>query len=472
MDHRDIILNLFLGNEMEGGPANLYLRRHGEAIEAVPLLGPRSPAAVHCDERELRVSGAWQGIRIVVSLVLAASDPAWFWHVDLENTGGVAAALDLIYAQDLGLAQYGAVRLNEYYVSQYVDHTPLSHRERGIVLASRQNQSMGGRHPWCVIGSLGQGVSFATDALQVYGLATRAGRAPAGLAAGLPGARRQHEHSMAAIQDAPLRLEPGAKAERGFFGWFEADHPEATSAADLAFVDHALAMPEAVAVQAAEVDDGQVPAASLFASAPLLEALELSETEVVDLFGTNLREVEREDGRTLSFFIGDRRHVVLRAKERGVLRPHGHILRTGDGLTPDEAALTSTAWMAGVFNSMVTQGHVSINRFLSTTHSYLGLFRSHGQRLFAELDGGWQLLDVPSAHEMTPQACRWFYRHSGGLIRIESRAPSDRHELSLSVEVVSGPALRLLLPHPVALNGEHGADLEPVRAAPHTPARL
>src|SRR4029453_7306015 len=160
---------------------------------AVPLLGPRSPAAVHCDERGLRASGAWQGIRFVVSLVLAESDPAWFWHVDLENPGGVAATLDLIYAQDLALAHYGAVRLNEYYVSQYIDHTPLSHPERGVVLASRQNQSMGGRNPWCVIGSLGHGVSFATDALQVHGLATRAGRAPAGLAADLPRAPRHHD---------------------------------------------------------------------------------------------------------------------------------------------------------------------------------------------------------------------------------------------------------------------------------------
>ena len=32
--------------------------------------------------------------------------------------------LDLIYAQDVGLAHYGAVRLNEYYVSQYLDHAP------------------------------------------------------------------------------------------------------------------------------------------------------------------------------------------------------------------------------------------------------------------------------------------------------------------------------------------------------------
>ena len=67
-----------------------------------------------------------------------------------------------------------------------------------------------------------------------------------------------------------------------------------------------------------------------------------------------------------------------------MLRPHGQILRTGDGLVPDEASLTSTAWMAGVFHSLLTQGHVSINRLLSTVRSYLGLFRSHGLRIFVE----------------------------------------------------------------------------------------
>ena len=177
MDHGDIMLNLFLGNELEGGPANLYLRRLGESVEAIPLLGPRSPAEVRCDSQGLTLAGTWQDIRFTVSLVLAETAPAWFWHVALENTGDAAATLDLIYAQDLALAHYGAVRLNEYYVSQYLDHTPLAHPERGWVLASRQNQSMGGRNPWCLIGSLGEGVSYATDALQVHGLATRAGRA-------------------------------------------------------------------------------------------------------------------------------------------------------------------------------------------------------------------------------------------------------------------------------------------------------
>ncbi len=75
--------------------------------------------------------------------------------------------VDLVYAQDLALAAYGAVRMNEYYVSQYVDYTPLTHARCGHVLAVRQNLSMGGRNPWAVIGSLRRAVSFATDALEL-----------------------------------------------------------------------------------------------------------------------------------------------------------------------------------------------------------------------------------------------------------------------------------------------------------------
>jgi hypothetical protein len=110
MDHGDMMLNLFLGNETEGGPSNLYLRRHGKVIEVMPLLGPRSPAAARCDERSLTFSGEWRGIRFVTSMMLAESASAWFWHVELENAGSVAKTVDLVYVQDLALAYYGAVR--------------------------------------------------------------------------------------------------------------------------------------------------------------------------------------------------------------------------------------------------------------------------------------------------------------------------------------------------------------------------
>jgi len=463
MDHGDIILNLFLGNEMEGGPANIWLRRVDGTAESIPLLGPASPASFSTDGTSFSASGRWRDLVFRVSLVLAESKPAWFWHVEVENEGTSPLACDLIHTQDLAIAHYGAVRLNEYYVSQYVDHTPLEHASRGCAVASRQNLSMRGCCPWTLIGSLGRGTSYATDALQFHGLATREGVEPIGLASGLPGLRRQHEHSMAAIQDEAFILAPGSKIQRGFFGWFETDKTTATSVDDVSSVNEVLALPEAAPPQSfgSMDEDGGGRHASLFVSAPLFKTVEPDETAVLEFFGGKARHEERENGELLSFFTGDASHVVLKAKELETLRPHGHLLRSGGSITADESALTSTAWMGGVFHSMITQGHVSINRFLSTCHTYLGLFRSHGQRVFVEIDGAWQLLDQPSAFEMAPDSCRWLYKHRDGLILVRSLAPDDRHELQLEISVLDGPATRFLISHHVAMNGDDGSSSVP-----------
>ena len=45
----DIVVNLFVGSTLEGGPTNLVLRRHAKGIESTPLLGPRSPTRWHRD---------------------------------------------------------------------------------------------------------------------------------------------------------------------------------------------------------------------------------------------------------------------------------------------------------------------------------------------------------------------------------------------------------------------------------------
>src|SRR4029079_17550675 len=121
-------------------------------VECTPLLGPQSPTRFEFDPRSGRFSGAgsWQGIDYARELVLSTSATSWFWHVQLANRSAQAQVLDLTYAQDLALAPYGAVRMNEFYVSQYVDHTPLSHPTRGVLVASRQNQAADGRHPWSI----------------------------------------------------------------------------------------------------------------------------------------------------------------------------------------------------------------------------------------------------------------------------------------------------------------------------------
>jgi hypothetical protein len=186
--------------------------------------------------------------------------------------------------------------------------------------------------------------------------------------------------------------------------------------------------------------------------------------QLARLFGGGWRHVERDGATTLSFFAGASGHVVTRRRASRAASA-GSILRTGDRLAPEEASLTTTAWMGGGFHSMLTQGHVNVNRLLSTTRSYLGLTRSTGQRVFVETADGWTRLDVPSAFEMTPGSCRWVYAHPGGTIEIRSRAATDRHELVLSIAILDGAPCRFLVSHHVALGGDDGADAVPVRFA-------
>lgn len=449
LEHRDVVVNTFPGTEMEGGPTNLHLRRDGAAV---PLLGPRSPGRITLDAGGLRVCGEWRQVRFAVVLVLAQSAPAWFWHVRLENVGTTPARVDLVHTQDVSLAPYGATRMNEYYVAQYLDHAALSHAQRGVALAVRQNMAVGDRNPWAVVGALGRAVAWATDALQLDGLA-----------GDLPSCRLQHEHAMAALQDEATTLAPGAVSERGFFGWLEPHHPEPTADADVALVDRALALPEATSPAWPTNDTGTAPATSLFTARPVIAGAALDDAALARLVPGERRHVERDGDTLLSFFTDTHRHVVLPAKERRSLRPHGHIVRTGDRLAPVEASLTSTAWMDGVFHSLVTQGHVNINRVLSTVRSYRGLTCTGGLRIFVERDDGWHRLGLPSVFEMTPSSCRWTYVLPDGVVRIESAAATTRHELTLAIDVSSGPARRFLLSHHVALGGDDGLEPRPAR---------
>ena len=463
-----ISIALFPGNELEAGTTNLYLRaiRDGAAPPAwIALLGPGSATRFHQDtQQQLTGVGSWQSLEYRLQLVLARDASVWFWHIELTNRSRTDLTLDLTYAQDLALAPYGAIRMNEFYVSQYIDHTPLAEERRGVLIASRQNQAAEGRYPWSLLGALGRGSSYATDALQLHGTAARAALPSPGVAGQLPAHRLQHEHSMVVIRAAALPLPAGAAARSGFFGCFEPDHPAATGSRDLERLPGIFAL--AAAQPAVERSPSASPAAaqssvstgaSLFSHAPVLATGALDDSARRRCFTEPYRHEEHDaEGRLLSFFAGAHSHVVLQEKELRVLRPHGHLLRTGWHLTPDESALTSTVWMSGVFHSMVTQGHVSINRFLSTVRSYLGLFRSQGLRVFAEIEGRWQLLHMPSAFEMNPHSCRWIYQHAQGLIEVGSEARSDPHELTLRLAVTAGPPARFLITLHVALNGDDG----------------
>lgn len=459
----ELCIHLFPGNALEAGQTQLVLRlwegaaADGEPHHLLPLLGPASPARWEVAEEGYVARGRWQGLDFELRLRLAAHEPVWFWHLAVDNVGEAVRTIDAILQHDLALAPHAALRLNEYYVSHYVDFTPLDHPSRGTLLAVRQNQPVAGRHPWALLGSLRRAVSYATDALQVLGRAEgRFGETPPAWRKGLPGRRLQQEQAMGALQDAAVTLPPGARCALGFFGGLVEDHPGASGSEDLARADAWLALPEATPCAAAQ-GSRHAPLASLFHRAPRLGSAALSASELDALFGTRQHEEAGPDGTAWSFFCeATGEHVVLPAKERAVLRPHGHLLRSGRHLVPDEAAMTSTCWMGGVFHSMVTQGHVSLNRLTSTLHGTLGQFRSQGLRAFVDLGEGWTLLDQPSAFAMSARAARWWYRHAGGLIEVRAEADAEAPVLRWQLEAIEGPAPACLVTLHLALDGDDG----------------
>ena len=460
-----VMLNLFPANALEGGPANLWLRRlDGGMPQALPLLGPRSPLVTLAAEPCLAhaASGRWQGLKVDVQLRLARADAALFWHVVVTNESQEPVTLDLLWAQDVGLAPLGTVRINEHYVSHYLDLSPLPHAQHGTLLAVRQGQPVNGRFPWLLAGSLHRAVSYATDGWQLHGLGTRAGGEPAALLKGLPGQRLQHEHALVALQEQSHTLAPGAQAHLGHFLLARAHHPQASGSADLAEVDALLALPEAqpLALDAPVATVGAAP--SLFARAPWFDARPLSDELLDTLCPGPRRHVERDGGGALlSYWRGEHTHGVLREKELQVQRPHGHLLHSVRSLVPDETALASTVWMAGVFHSMLTQGHVGINRMLSTVRGMLGQFRSHGVRMFVDRGQGWLQLGVPSVWEMEPDACRWVYRDETSVIEVVSQGQPGAHAMALELQVVAGPDVRVRVTHHVCLAGDDGVTPAP-----------
>lgn len=457
------------------GLLQLWLRDRATG-RSWPMLGAGSGSSVGVREGALVVTGqADAGLGWQVTLTLDPARTAWAWHVEVLNDGPVAREVDVVHAHDVALAAPRTLRTNELYVSQYLDIGPLHGDGFGTALAVRQNSAQAGLTPWCVLACTTPVVAWATDALDVHGLAARAGSPPAGLGGDLPSRRRQHEHTLATLQTARCRLEPGQRLATSFAGLLVEDHPAATSEADVRLVGQALdlarsaasALPAASPQQASAAAPGLAAPTGAYDLGRTLAARPPTDTEVEQLWPHPWRAVERgDDGSLLSFFTADDEHVVTRAKEVSTLRPHGTILRTGDTAVPDPGSLTVTSWMTGSPLSYLTCGNATDGRVLTTVRGYLGLHRAHGVRVLVEVAGRWRLLDLPSAFAMTPDGARWVHLvdgdggDPGGVLEVRTTTPPAEHVVRMSVRVTSGQPRRVML----ALHLDTGDD--PLPAPP------
>lgn len=433
----DTLINQILGNYLEPGLAQIRIRilpNKSRAIKSIPITGPGSTSAFSYQETTEKVpSGAlrhtsadqlrWEGnekhLRYTAELILHEKLSSWFWKVSVQNMGSSQLLVDIMASQDVGLASPWFVRLNEAYACHYIDAAVLIDPKINQVLCLRQNLAQGDGYPWLMMGCLDGSEGFLTDGFDLFGTRYKGGSPP--LIAKHPKIEsriRQYEFAYPTLKSNVLSLAPSEKRHISFFGLFEKNHPEASSAKDLRKIRSLGKVRGAKPTLTARTS--QPHSTNLFTTTYSFPAETLSEDDCLALFPGEHRHQEKKGRQLLSFFYNDSAHVILREKELLVERPHGHILRSGSTILQDDDLLSTTVFAAGVFGSQTTIGNTAYNKIISGNRNALFLVKSIGTRIFVhdESTKMVHLLDVPSAFEMGLGYARWIYKQADHLIEV------------------------------------------------------
>lgn len=425
-----------------GKGANLYLRVRKEVPLVRPLFSPESHG-YRVSENSFAVSGRVENIEFLCSLILTDHPHGWHFLIELTNRGESPVEVDLIYIQDAGLKAIDSGLVNEYYAAQYLDRRILDHPEFGKVICIRQNLAEAGMHPWLLLTCLNGSASATTDGMLIFGNSFRGTDQAAFLTTDHPGGEYAGESPYVALRSRPVIIPSGYHQTIRFAGLYLPDHPEATSEKDLDYL-----------TRVQNISSGYLPGQSetshpgnysLFDRVALFQADELNEQDISKFFGELRRFEEFADGKLLSFFTAENHHVVLKAKELLVDRPHGHILQAFTSWLPDESIMSTTVYMAGVFNSHVTQGNTNFNNLLSIITGQFHLAGKEGQRIIIQRKGSYKLLGVPSAFEMGLNFCRWIYKFDDTVIQIRTWAMPGHPQINTDFQVLEGEPLDVIV---------------------------
>ena len=390
--------------------ANLYLRKRTKPFEYKALLGPESNSRFHLSEDSFIARGNWADLDYICVLQLSKKSLSWQWLIEITNTSDDPVELDLIYLQDAGLKPVNAGLINEYYVSQYLERLILEDKNYGSVICCRQNMKESVGNPWLMITCKNRAIAASVDGMQFYGKTFRETGIPEGLSVIRLGGEYAGESSVLALQEKPFNLAHGDSHKSSFIGTYLPDHPQATSDNDLNQLA-GLMIEFGDEILPQNSHDLITPDKNIFNTSAFLSVDDLSDKELTRFFDKERRHCEEENGQLLSFFRKQNNHVILRAKEIIVDRPHAHIMQAKAGYVPDENIVSTTSYAYGVFNSHLTQGNTNFNILLSICPSQFNLAPETGQRIFVEINGRRYLLGVPSAFEIGLNHCRWIYKH-------------------------------------------------------------
>lgn len=445
MMYKNIMINQWVANPVDGSLNNLYLRVHSaDGIIIVPLMGARSVSKVQYSESKVSWQGSAEGLHYELTFHLTQHD-IWFWEVQLK---GEDAEVDVVYGQDVGLADKGAVRSNEAYLSQYIDHAAFEHGQNGYAVCSRQNMPQQGAFPYLQQGGLTKLVGYSTDGFQFYGLSYKETNVPEALTQSmLANEVYQYEFAFTALQSE--RVKVNGTARFVFYGLFKPDHPETIKGLEYKS-DITRAWEEANA-QSHEFNQQLDKVTFSSNLGDPLTTVSMTQDEIARYF-PNRRQEEFAGERLLSFFTETHEHVILKEKELLVERPHGHILMSGDNARLKEDVMTTTSYMYGIFNSQVVVGNTSFNKMLTNARNALNVMKTSGQRIYVEVQGEYRLLTMPSMFELGFNYARWYYKMVDDTLVITNLTTVDTPEIHLQVRSQSGKAYRFLVTNQITMN--------------------
>ncbi|WP_227001787.1 GH36-type glycosyl hydrolase domain-containing protein [Virgibacillus necropolis] len=442
--HKNSLINQWMSNPLDGSLNNIYLRLHqASGIKVVPLLGVHSTSTLSVTDSYVKWQGSTEGIAYQVTFH-PTEKGIWFWDIILN---GNDVEVDVIYGQDLGLADKGAVRSNEAYMSQYMDHTVFEDEKRGFVVCTRQNQPQQEGFPYIQQGSLGKAIGYSTDGFQFFGLSYKTTNTPEVLKKPtLANETYQYEFAYTALQSERVKL--AGQQQFVFYGLFKENHPNATTALDYENEIYD-AWQQLEKNEAIEHSVERVYLSSAIGNP--LQTVEMTEEEI-DGYFPDRQLGERDQASLLSFFTRTYEHVILKKKEELVERPHGHILMSGQNENVQEDTLSTTSYMYGLFNSQLVVGNVNMNKMITNARNPLNIMKTSGQRIYVEIDGIYHLLTMPSMFELGFNYARWYYKTESELFIITNFTTVDSPEVQLDVRSTSGKAYAYLISNQVTMN--------------------
>ncbi len=441
--YQDNQINMLRGNLIDGQLSNIYLRvYHNDKIKSVfPLIGLKGKTSYHIDKNKIIYQG--KILNSDYQVVLSIYDNIYYYDVLVNKTTDFDK-YDLVFTQDVGINNIGAVLQSEAYNAQYLDHKVFLNN-LGYTIRSKQNQ---GVNQILQIGSLNKTVGYATDGFQVFKTGYKTSSELEGLKDKLPNLNYQYEFPLLTLSSEII--ETNNNHTTTFYGYYE--------------IGDGLYENEIEISHNHKVNDKYISLDNKISFNNLniktLKTYPLSKKFYKRY--NNKRFIEKNNkNELLSFFTNNHTHVVTNIKESNTTRPHGHILLSGDLLNGTKNSFASTNWMFGVFSSHLVLGNTSFHKFNSDLRNFLNVQTISGLRIYIKKENELLLLKTPNLYEMGINYTKWYYNLEDDLLEITTFVNLKNKVQRINIKSENNITYNFLLTNQLVMgNNEHDHNID------------